>query len=279
MIRNWHILLFGLAMSGVSAPVCSQETDAVHPFLSNTFFIDVGAFFPDRRLNLSVDGSGGEDHDLIEVSEEVEFKEADATAALEFGWHFGEKWRLVGQYFESSGKASWILGEDIEWADDVFLAGTNATIGNNFTLIRTFLGRDFSTNEKHAFGVGVGIHWLDIGAYIQGAILVEGEEVASGKKSVQVSSPLPNAGIWYTYSITNRWAIKGRADWLSASIDPYDGVLTNLGLGINFQATSNFGVGLSYNDFDLNVKVDDSKWHGEVVTSYEGMYVYLSFYW
>jgi hypothetical protein len=134
-------------------------------------------------------------------------------------------------------------------------------------------------NEKHDFGAGVGIHWLDIGGSIEGTILVEGEETASGKKSVQVSSPLPNIGFWYAYSISDRWAIKGRADWLSASVDPYEGTMTNLGLGVNFQVARDFGVGLSYIDFDLDVELDDSDWRGAVVTSYEGLYAYLSFFW
>ena len=279
MLRDWRALLFGLVIAGVCTPGYSQETGAVHPYLSDTFFIDVGIFFPDRILDLSVDGSLGEDHELIEISGETRFGGSDGTFALEFGWHFGEKWRLVGQYFESSDSSSWILEEEIEWGDDVFQIGTSATVGNDFMLVRTFLGRDFSANEKHDFGVGVGIHWLDMGGSIQGTILVDGEEIASGKKSVRVSSPLPNIGVWYTYSISDRWAIKGRADWLSASIDPYDGTMTNLGLGVNFQATRNFGIGLSYIDFDLDVKIDDTHWHGEAVTSYEGAYAYLSFFW
>ncbi len=272
-------LLSGLVIAGVCAPSYSQETGAVHPYLSDTFFIDVGVFFPDRRLSLSVDGSSGEHHDLIEISEDVQFKDADRTFALEFGWHFGEKWRLVGQYFESGGSSSRTLEADIEWEDIVFLSGTNTTVGSKFMLIRTFFGRDFNVNEKHDFGVGVGIHWLDTGAIIEGTILVDGEEVASGKRSVHVSSPLPNAGVWYTYSIADRWAIKGRADWLSASIDPYDGTLTNLGLGVNFQATRYFGVGLSYINFALDVEIDDSDWRGGLETSYKGLYAYLSFYW
>ena len=279
MFRDWRTFLFGLVIVGVCAPSYSQESGAVHPYLSDTFFIDVGAFFPDRFLDMSVDGTLGEDHDPIEINEDIQFRDADGTGALEFGWQFGEKWRLVGQYFESSGSSSWILEEDVEWEDDVFLSGTNATVSNNFTLVRTFLGRDFSVNEKHDFGVGVGIHWLDIGGSIQGTILVGGEEIASGKKSVQVSSPLPNIGFWYTYSISNRWAIKARADWLSASVDPYDGTMTNLGLGVNFQIVRNFGVGLSYIDFDLDVEIDDTAWRGSVVTSYEGLYAYLSFFW
>jgi len=43
-----------------------------------------------------VNGIGGEIHDLIEFEEEARFKKADDIFSLEFGWRFGEKWRLVG---------------------------------------------------------------------------------------------------------------------------------------------------------------------------------------
>jgi hypothetical protein len=109
MFRNWRTFLFGLVIAGVCAPGYSQETGEVHPYLSDTFFIDVGAFFPDRLLDMSVDGSAGEDHKPIETNQDIQFKDADGTGAIEFGWQFGEKWRLVGQYFESSGSSSWIL--------------------------------------------------------------------------------------------------------------------------------------------------------------------------
>lgn len=259
--------------------VGAQDSSDTHPYLTDTFFLDIGLFFPDRELNLSVDGSTGGDNAIIDFGEEFRLKESDETFAIDLGWQFGERWRLVGQYFESSGSSTWILDEDIEWGDVVFLEGTNASVGSSFKLIRAFVGRDLNASEKHEFGIGAGIHWLEIGAFIGGTILTGGGETASGFESVTTQGPVPNIGAWYKYSISGNWALRGRVDWFGASIGKYDGRLTNTSIGVNYQVARNFGIGLNYHNFKLNVAVDESDWRGRVITRYEGLYLYLSFYW
>ena len=142
----------------------AANTSGVHPYLSDKFFVDIGVFWPSRRFSLSVNGSAGEVNDPIELEEDVSLKKADEVFCAEFGWRFGEKWRLVGQYFESSGNSTRLLEEDIEWEDVVFQAGTNASGGADFTLLRTFFARDFNVGERHEFGLGAGMHWLNIGS-------------------------------------------------------------------------------------------------------------------
>lgn len=259
--------------------VCADQSSDMHPYLTDTFFLDLGAFFPERRLNLSVNGSTGDLNPVVDFSEELGLKQSDETFALDFGWRFGNKWRLVSQYFESTGNSSWILDEDVKWEDVIFQGGTNASVGNDFKLIRAFVGRDFNFTENHEFGVGAGIHWLEISAFIEGTILVEGGESASAFESVSTQGPVPNIGAWYKYSISENWAFRGRVDWLSASIGKYDGQLTNISFGANYQIARNFGIGLNYHDFTLDVAVDESDWQGRVITSYDGLYAYLSFFW
>ncbi|MHC4374916.1 MAG: hypothetical protein ACYSTO_12300, partial [Planctomycetota bacterium] len=167
---------------------------------------------------------------------DVRLKKADRVFSLEFGWRFGEKWRLVGQHFESSGDTSWVLEEDIEWEDVVFLTGTNASGGADFTLLRVFFARDFDVGRQHEFGLGAGIHWLEFGAYLEGMILVDDGGTAYAKESVSVSGPLPNIGVWYNYSIANRWVFTSRLDFFSADIGRYDGTMINLSLGVNWRS-------------------------------------------
>lgn len=279
MFQTRYGLLISLLLLAFSAPAFSAEAGKVHPYLSDKFFVDVGVFFPNRIWGVGVDGSLDESNDVIEFEESVDFKEKDRVLALEFGWRFGQKWRLVGQYFESSGSTSVVLEEDVEWEDVVFQAGTNATGGAGLTLVRTFFGREFRSGEMYEFGLGAGLHWLEIGAFLEGTILVEGGETASAVESVRAQAPLPNVGVWYNYSITERWAVRSRADFFSADIDNYDGTMINLALGVNYQIAENFGVGVNYNYFDIDVKVDQSDWRGRIKTTYEGMYVNLSFYW
>jgi len=279
MFQARHLRPFALLLLGCSAHAYSDEARAVHPYLSENFFVDVGVFFPNRTFGVAVDGSLGEDHELVEFEESVGFKEKDRIFALEFGWRFGDKWRLVGQYFESSGDASVILEENVAWEDVVFQAGTSASGGASLTLVRAFFGREFRSGKMHKFGFGAGIHWLELGAFLEGTILVEGGEIAAAASSVRAHAPLPNIGIWYNYSITERWGLRSRADLFSAEIDRYDGTLVNLALGANYQIAENFGIGLNYNYFDIDVKIDQSDWSGRFVTSHKGVYVNLSFYW
>lgn len=279
MFHPRHVFLFCLMLLGGLQSGYAANTEGKHPYLEDTFFVDVGIFLPDRRLGLAVDGSGGQINDPIEFEESVRFKKSEDVFSLEFGWRFGEKWRLVGQYFESSGSSSWVLEEDVEWEDLVFLAGTNANAGAEFLVMRGFFARDFNVGEKHEFGLGAGIHWLDIGAHIEGTVIVEGGGTETARESVGVSGPLPNIGVWYNYSISDRWAFRFRNDYFSANIGKYDGSMVNLALGVNFQIARNFGIGLDYNHFDLDVDIDESDWRGHVDTSYEGLFAHLSFYW
>lgn len=279
VIQGCRYLVVSLLLIASLQQGHAANTSGVHPYLSNKFFVDVGIFWPSRRFSLSVNGSAGEVNDPIEFEEDVRLKNADDVFCAEFGWRFGEKWRLVGQYFASSGNETWLLEDDIEWEDVVFQAGTNAAGGTEFMMLRTFFARDFNVGDRHEFGLGAGLHWLDIRSYIEGTILIENGGTAYSRESVRVSAPLPNIGTWYNYSISDRWAFTSRFDFFSADIGKYDGTLTNFSIGINFQIARNFGLGLNYNDFDLDAGIDEDSWRGRVKTRYEGLYANLSLFW
>ena len=151
--------------------------------------------------------------------------------------------------------------------------------GLDFTLIRTFFARSFDSADHHDYGIGLGIHWLEIGAFIEGLAIINGEDAGFRRESVRAAAPLPNIGGWYTRSLSPRWSFRARLDWFSADIDTYDGTLINASAGVNYQIVENFGIGASYNLFRLDVGVDDNDWRGEVTTSYQGLFIHASAYW
>jgi hypothetical protein len=256
----------------------AAEPEDLHPYLESGFSLDLGVFFPDRHLNLSVNGSVAGINDEIDFDKGLQLGSTDSTFAGELSWRFRGKWSIVAQYFKSSDSASLVLDEDIEWGDVVFGAGSFATAGTEFSLTRIFFGRQLDTSRRHDIGIGGGIHWLHIGTFIEGEILVNGVP-AGARRSVSVEAPLPNIGAWYKYSISPRWALRSRIDLFSADISDYDGLLVNVSLGVNFQAFEHFGIGLNYNYFELDVGIDKSGWRGELETTYDGVYVYASYYY
>jgi hypothetical protein len=256
----------------------AAESEDLHPFLERGFSLDVGVFFPDRKLDLRVNGSvAGIENDEIHFDEGIRLGNADETFAAELSWRFRGKWSVVGQYFKSTDSVSAVLEEDIEWGDVVFGAGSNAAVGSDFSLTRIFFGRQLDTSKSHDFGIGAGLHWLEMGSFIEGTVLINGTPTTS-RRSVREGAPLPNIGAWYKYSISPRWALRTRLDLLSADVGDYDGLLLNVALGVNFQAFEHFGVGVNYNYFELDVSINKSGWRGNIETTYDGAYLYASFY-
>ena len=204
-----------LASTTCSSALAQEDSD-LHPWLTEDFSVDVGIFFPDREVEIRVDGSLA----IVERERDIDF-----------------------------------------------------------TLIRTFFGRNLDSADHHDFGVGIGLHYLEIGAFIEGNATVNGQPAGFRRETATAAAPLPNIGAWYVRSLSERWAFRARLDWLSADVGDYDGTLINAALGFNFQLFEHAGLGVSYNLFLLDVGVDDDGWRGEVKTSYEGLFVHASAYW
>jgi hypothetical protein len=257
--------------------VAEDDAGDLHPFLTDGLSVDVGIFYPDREWDLRVNGSIGGPNAEIDFDEGLKLGNPDSLFAAEIAWRFKGQWSLLAQFFDSSDSARTVLEEDIEWGDVVFGAGTGAIAGTDMNLARLFVGRQLDTSEVHDVGIGGGIHYLDISAYIEGTIIISGVQ-ASARESVSLSAPLPNIGAWYRYSISPRWAFRTRFDLLSADIGDYEGLLVNASLGVNYQAFRHFGIGVAYNYFELDVSINRPNWRGDIEMVYDGLFVYGSAY-
>jgi len=271
------MLVVCVLFTAVPQLAVAENSDDLHPYLDSGFSLDLGIFYPDRKLNLGVNGTVAGINKEIDFDEGVRLDGADNTFSAELAWRYRGKWSIVGQYFKSTDSARAVLEEDVEWGNVVFGAGSFAAVGSQFSLTRIFFARQLDSRRTHDVSIGGGIHWLHFGAFIEGEILVNGTPT-SARRSVSAEAPLPNIGVWYKYSITPRWAFRTRLDLFSASIDDYDGHLINVGLGVNYQAFEHFGIGLNYNFVELDLKIKKSDWRGNVRTTYDGVYVNASFY-
>ena len=273
-----RLLGFALCALGLTAPALADESDDsedVHPFLSRGFSVDVGVFFPRRDVDLRVNGTVSTENDEFDFDEGTGRRDADEMFAAELAWRFRNRWSVLAQYFDSSYLVRKTLQQDIEWKDIVFNAGSTVAGGSSLEVTRIFFGKHLETDPHHDIGLGLGIHWLNMGAFIEGTAIVNGEPV-TGRYSVSTDGPLPNLGFWYRYSMSPRWAFRTRLDLLSASVGEYTGLLVNASAGVNYQLSEHFGVGLSYNFFELDVDIDEENWYGDVDMIFNGVYVSLS---
>ncbi len=255
-----------------------QTTPEFHPFLTERFMVGVGAFFPTKDFNIRVEGDAPEEE--INFDEVFRFEDDEATFAGMFRWNFGEKWSFWLQGWQVNDSETALLTEDISWEDVEFKEGTFATGGLDTRVARLFFGRKFSLdNPGHEVGIGAGVHWLELEAFLEGQVLSSVGDLEFRRESVETDFPLPNIGGWYHYSWSPNWMVGGRIDWLSASVGDYSGGLWHLQGGINWAPWRNIGFGLYYTYFSLDVDIDKSNWSGSAESKQYGPYLSVTAHW
>lgn len=220
----------------------------------------------------------GEDFDFDEA---LGFDDSESTGSLNFRWRYTKNWSLWGQYWAVDSKGGSVLKEDIEWEDQTFLGGSFASAEAKTTIARVFFGRSFLNDSPgKEFGLGAGLHWMEIDAFIEGQILaVPGPGTELRREKATAGVPLPNLGAWYLYSWSPKWAVLASIDWLRVSSGEVSGGLTSGVVGIKYQVSDTFGLGLSYNSFKFDVDVEESDFGGRFETGQAGPRVTLTAAW
>jgi hypothetical protein len=251
--------LMALSTGSVSA----QESDSsrkYHPFLSDTFNLGLGVYRPSKKAEFGgrTDIGGGS-----EAS--IEGNDSQSTGSLNFRWRFTKNWSFQGTYWATDSSNQHTLTEDFTWSppgggDDVlFEAGTFIGTGIDSTIARLFIGRSFFRKPNHDFGLGAGLHWIELDFFIEGQAIVNGISTPKYHEGVSASVPLPNLGIWYMYSWSPKWVLTSRLDWLDVTIEEISGSMFDASVGLNYQMSEHFGIGLAINAFILDVKVDSNR--------------------
>jgi hypothetical protein len=268
-----------IALASVSSTVIAQDSD-YHPVLTDNFTLTAGAFRSDNTLKIATSDPGRLPR-FVDFDDTVGVDSSATIGNVELKWKFGSKrkWSIAGQYFSNNATGDAVLEEDVEWQDVVFNEGTFVDGGVKMEITRVFLGRSFVKNEQHDFGVGLGIHNLDLSAFIGGELIVNGESTGYKKVDAGGSQILPNVGAWYMFSPASRWLLHSRVDWISANVGNYDGTLWNINAGVNFQAWRHVGFGLSYQYFDLDAKVDSADLVGAAKMTYSGPVISVTTNW
>lgn len=265
---RFSLLLFVFA-GFISNNLFSQEEEK-HPLLTDKFYLEAGVFFPDKNIKLGADASSPDDE--IDFDGTFDLNDNQATAFANFEWRWNKKWRLTVETFAVNNAARATLDSTIVFDNVTFEKGTFVRGGVDFALYRVFVGRLISSGQKHSLGAGLGIHALNVGAFIEGEIKSDNPDLDGEfqKRRVSALIPLPNIGAWYHWAPNHKWAFIARVDWFGISIDQYSGGLWNFAPGVRYQIIKNLGLGLDYRGLLLNAKVDGDNWKGKFDMGFSG---------
>jgi hypothetical protein len=283
-MKAYILFISAILLTSLSAGVASaQDSDSsrkYHPFLTGNFQIGLGVYGPSKTTKLGADaGSGGES--LVGENDQ-------STGMLNFRWRFTKNWHFQTTYWNTESTSRQTLAKDWESPfppkdPPTFKAGSFIGMGVDTTIARLFWGRSFSRKLNHDWGVGVGLHWLEIDAFVEGHVDVTGGSSGGGTEfrheSTSASVPLPNLGIWYLYSWSPNWVLTSRLDWLEITIDEYSGSMYDVSVGINYHMSDHFGLGFALNGFLLDVELDSPEWKGKLENEQFGPRLAVTWNW
>jgi len=265
-MRLIYSILFVIAILSLR-PAFGQEFEQ-NPLLTDRFFVEAGVFGVTRAFKLGADGQseGGE----IDFNETFKLTDNDATFFFKFDWRFSKKWTVAFETFGVNAGNSLFLEEDITWEDITFKEGSFVRAGVEFRLYRLFFSRTVFSRPKHRIDVGLGLHGLNIGAFIEGEGRTSEGNIEPGRRKVDGLIPLPNIGASYMWAPHKRWMLGANLDWLGLTIDQYSGSLWYFAPKLKFQIIENLGIGVNYALFSLDAKVDSENWNGRFDMSFSG---------
>ena len=250
-----------------------------HPFQDRKFWVDVGIFYPEQSVTLTVDSDILGENLPISFEGDLDLSERNGLPDIELGWRFGEKWSVSLQYFETERTIRRTLDEEIEWDDVVYEIGIDVRTGTGASVTRLAFERLMFANDRHQLKLALGAHVLGLDAFIEGQARLDDLSTEFRREEADTTAPLPNIGATYLFSPNDRWAFYINADWFGAEIDQYSGELIDTFAGVNFRAFKNFGIGLEYRYLQLDGKIDEDDWTGRIDSHYRGPAIYFSGYW
>ena len=268
-----RLLILLVLFSGASI---AQDS---HPIMESKWWVNAGSFLAERSFKASADATvDGIDREF-DFEGSLGLKDEPNVFMAELGWQFGKKWGAALQYFRSSRKGSRTIDESFEWQGNTYDIGAMLEAETSIDITRVFFARQFFDNGPHQLRLGVGVHWLELGATVAGQATLDDQTTEFRRSSASASLPIPNIGAWYRYSSNDRWLWSARVDWLDATVDTYSGGIWNASGGVNYRIWDHVGIGANYQFFQIAGGLKEDNWKGDITTTFQGPYLYVSGFW
>ena len=269
---SYLLLLLLIPLNVVSQKDSIRDSESL---FNNRFKIKAGIFIPSRNVAVGADGSTPNEE--IDFDETFGFSDNETTFFLQFDWRFSRnrKWILSGEFFNVNNGNSATLPDDVKFEDIIFEKGSFVRAGIEFDLYRLMVSYTVIQKPQHMLGVGLGSHLFNVAAFIEGEVRTSEGDLEFQKRRVSALLPLPNVGAYYYYSPHPKWSLGARVDWFGITIDEYSGGLWNIAPMVNYQIVRNFGVGLDYRFFFLDLKISQENWNGGFQMDFAGPLITL----
>ncbi len=261
-------LLIGFMMAGLAAPAAAQS-------LEKTWLLQVGAYFPAVDSSLRVDGSGGQVGTVVDFERDLGFERNGVLPAFMAEWRPGDDWVVNAEYYALGRDSTATLAQDIIIGDTTFPVNGSVSAGFDSDIFRFTVGNRFFQRPNLEIGAAIGLHGTDFSVFVEGEGSVADQTASFRSESRSVFAPLPTIGLFLNARPAKKVQVNARFDWLSLTIDDYNGRLVNTEVSASYSVHPNIDIGAMYRLVDYAVRVKREDWNGRVDYQFRGPAIFV----
>jgi hypothetical protein len=187
-------------------------------------------------------------------------------------YRFNDKHGLGFSWYALRFTGHTVLGQDIEWGGNLIPQGQTVDSELKFDVYKINYQYSVYHNDKVELGASAGLHIMHISASINSANLI-------GSQSEAVTAPLPEFGLFADYKFTPRFSVFYNYQWFFVNYeDKVRGGLQDFLFGLEYRAFRNVALGVAYNRFALNAKIQKDMTTLYLNTNWNGGMLYGALY-
>lgn len=245
--------------------------------LDDKFWLEVSAYWASVDSSIRVEPRNATvPGTTIDFENDLDLDDSKALPAIYAGARLGGNWVIGAEYYSLSRKSTVNVPRDIVFDDVTY--PLNASVSSKFSsdIYRFTVGYAFYKTDDAEIGGAIGLHATDFEARLTGEARVgTGPTIQVVSRRRKAFAPLPTLGLFGSVRVAPQVTATARADYLSLSVDDYDGRLLNAQAAITYRVFDNVGIGAAYRYVDYKVDAKRDDWQGRLRYEFNGPAVFL----
>jgi hypothetical protein len=277
---KWIRLIAVIAFGASTSSMASAQSSPAQALLDDRVVIHVGAFMLNTNVRANLNGRSGTNPD-IDFDKDFGRSNDAARVRADVLWRITPGHNLRFMYFDNSVDRSRVIDRSISWGNATYELGARVDLRHELEIFELAYEYAFIRRPDYELAASLGVHVTNTTMQLSGIANVtrpDGsvENAAATTRSSSLPAPLPVIGLRGGWVIAPNWYVDGLVQYFRASLGGYDGYWSDIRIGATWMYNRNVGIGLGYNRFATNLKVDRNDFDGRLRTGYSGLQTYLT---
>lgn len=251
-----------------------KKPKPVPPWFVRRIKVSAGGVFPINNTKIEVGNQSGTFGTELDFENDLGFNKSTTTFLSDIQWRASRRSRFDLSYFYLNRNTSYQLQKTIEFGDHTYPVDASVNSFFKTNIYRFSYGYAFFLDPKYEFGLMIGAHVLktEVGIGLLGATAEIGY-----RDDFDFTAPLPDAGIWGGYAVSDKFAVTGNLSYLSLKINDISGKIISYNLSIIYNVVPNLEVAAGYTGLNFTVDVQKERLQGYFKWGYNGPFISASY--